>query len=193
MDVESYLLGKKAGGGGGTSDYSQLSNKPSINGVTLDGNKTSADLGINAGDNTFVLNKNGYYNLSEMKAGVYYFNDTSGKAYVRLNSNYNTYWEINFGVKPSYFKYFIVFRDNVNESSLTARAPLALEYIQANNGSISTYELDYSDSATSGISGSNLGSVWLDTFAGLRVCTGYNASKTQTLKNVNGTLTWVDD
>lgn len=33
-------------GGGGTSNYSQLSNKPSVNGVTLSGNKTSADLGI---------------------------------------------------------------------------------------------------------------------------------------------------
>lgn len=38
------------GGGGGTSDYSQLSNKPSINGVTLAGNKTSEDLGINTVD-----------------------------------------------------------------------------------------------------------------------------------------------
>lgn len=35
-------------GGGGTSDYTDLSNKPSINGVTLDGNKTSSDLGITA-------------------------------------------------------------------------------------------------------------------------------------------------
>lgn len=33
-------------GGGGTSDYSDLTNKPQINGVTLSGNKTSADLGI---------------------------------------------------------------------------------------------------------------------------------------------------
>ena len=33
-------------GGSGTSDYSQLSNKPSINDVTLRGNKTSADLGL---------------------------------------------------------------------------------------------------------------------------------------------------
>ena len=33
-------------GGSGTSDYSQLSNKPQINGVTLNGNKTSADLGL---------------------------------------------------------------------------------------------------------------------------------------------------
>lgn len=34
------------GGGGGTSDYDDLTNKPSINGVTLTGAKTAADLGI---------------------------------------------------------------------------------------------------------------------------------------------------
>lgn len=34
------------GGGGGTSDYADLTNKPSINNVTLTGNKTSADLGF---------------------------------------------------------------------------------------------------------------------------------------------------
>ena len=32
--------------GSGTTDYSELSNKPSINNVTLTGNKTSADLGL---------------------------------------------------------------------------------------------------------------------------------------------------
>ena len=36
----------EGGGGGGTSDYTDLSNKPSINGVTLTGNKTTSDLGI---------------------------------------------------------------------------------------------------------------------------------------------------
>ena len=34
------------GGGGGTSDYSDLTNKPQIEGVTLSGNKSLADLGI---------------------------------------------------------------------------------------------------------------------------------------------------
>lgn len=34
------------GGGGGTSDYTDLSNKPSIEGVTLSGNKTASDLGL---------------------------------------------------------------------------------------------------------------------------------------------------
>lgn len=33
----------------GTSNYADLSNKPQINGVTLDGNKTSEDLGIEQG------------------------------------------------------------------------------------------------------------------------------------------------
>lgn len=45
FDVPSYLLGKNKGSGG-TSDYSDLSNKPSINDVTLSGNKTSSDLGV---------------------------------------------------------------------------------------------------------------------------------------------------
>lgn len=37
---------EKNGGGGGTSDYSQLSNKPKIEGKTLSGNMTFEDLGI---------------------------------------------------------------------------------------------------------------------------------------------------
>lgn len=35
-----------SGGGGGTNDYTDLDNKPQINGVTLVGNKATADLGI---------------------------------------------------------------------------------------------------------------------------------------------------
>ena len=33
-------------GGGGTSDYTDLTNKPQIEGVTLSGNKTAANLGL---------------------------------------------------------------------------------------------------------------------------------------------------
>lgn len=33
-------------GGGGTGDYDDLTDKPSVNGVTLSGNKTAADLGL---------------------------------------------------------------------------------------------------------------------------------------------------
>ena len=34
------------GSGGGASDYTELENKPSINGVTLSGNKSASDLGL---------------------------------------------------------------------------------------------------------------------------------------------------
>lgn len=40
---------------GGTSNYADLSNKPQINGVTLEGNKTSEDLGIEQGVTEDVL------------------------------------------------------------------------------------------------------------------------------------------
>lgn len=40
---------------GGTSNYADLSNKPQINGITLDGNKTSEDLGIEQGVTEEVL------------------------------------------------------------------------------------------------------------------------------------------
>lgn len=48
VDVVARALAIKAqqGGGPGGSDYATLTNKPSINGVTLEGNKTSSDLGI---------------------------------------------------------------------------------------------------------------------------------------------------
>ena len=43
------LTEQQGGGSGGTTNYNTLSNQPQINGVTLTGNKTSADLGITGG------------------------------------------------------------------------------------------------------------------------------------------------
>ena len=44
---EELLLGMIANaGGGGTTNYNQLENKPQIGGVTLIGNKTASDLGL---------------------------------------------------------------------------------------------------------------------------------------------------
>lgn len=44
------LAASKTGGSGGSSNYSDLANKPQINGVELSGNKTSAELGIITGE-----------------------------------------------------------------------------------------------------------------------------------------------
>jgi hypothetical protein len=45
-DYDTEWANESGGGGGGVSDYDQLSNRPQINGVTLTGNKTGADLGL---------------------------------------------------------------------------------------------------------------------------------------------------
>ena len=49
FDEETYAAAvnyAKKHGGGGSSDYDDLTDKPKINGTTLAGNKTSTDLGI---------------------------------------------------------------------------------------------------------------------------------------------------
>ena len=65
------------GGPGGTTNYNDLTNKPTINGVTLEGNKTSADLDIQsqttqtdhgAADTTFTLPANQYHTWGEVAA-----------------------------------------------------------------------------------------------------------------------------
>lgn len=59
-DNITYLITDDyTGGSGGTSNYNDLENKPSINGITLEGNKTTEDLLIEAGvsDYTNLINK----------------------------------------------------------------------------------------------------------------------------------------
>ena len=53
MDNYSALFGKKlaGGGGSGTSNYNELENKPQINGNTLSGNKSAANLGLQSAIN----------------------------------------------------------------------------------------------------------------------------------------------
>lgn len=73
-----YLCKNGTGGGsGGTTNYNDLTNKPQINGVTLEGNKTSADLNIQSqttqtdhgtADTTFTLPPNQYHTWGEVAA-----------------------------------------------------------------------------------------------------------------------------
>ena len=62
VNEQSSSYSGSGGGGGGTSDYNDLTNKPSINNVTLSGNKTTSDLSIHdlpsGGSTGQVLTKN---------------------------------------------------------------------------------------------------------------------------------------
>ena len=44
LDQQVKEIEESGGGGGGTTDYNKLTNKPQINGETLDGNKTGNEL-----------------------------------------------------------------------------------------------------------------------------------------------------
>lgn len=97
MDFYDVLFAKKlnGGGGGGSSDYDDLTDKPQINSVTLSGNKTSADLGLQpstevinklATDTSVTLVADKFYVFPEMSTlavtvtatGMYAFRFTSG-------------------------------------------------------------------------------------------------------------------
>lgn len=63
------IINAKSGGGGGTSDYSQLSNKPQIGGVTLSGDKSASDLGLVAEETGKVLSSNDYTDADKAIVG----------------------------------------------------------------------------------------------------------------------------
>lgn len=56
LRTKQAILANKSGGSSGTSNYNDLENKPKINNVTLEGNKTSSELGL-TGDKDFVYLK----------------------------------------------------------------------------------------------------------------------------------------
>ena len=56
LRTKQAIQANKSGGGSGTSNYNDLENKPKINNVTLEGNKTSSELGL-TGDKDFTYIK----------------------------------------------------------------------------------------------------------------------------------------
>ena len=83
-DGRTYWKTVSGGGGGGSSDYNDLDNKPSINGVSLVGNKTLSNLGINIPTKTSDLeNDSGF--LTEHQ-------DISGKLNKNVGSQYSGYF-----------------------------------------------------------------------------------------------------
>lgn len=85
MDVAEY----SGGGGGGTTNYNLLSNKPKINGVELSGNKTTSELNISYND---LRNKPTIPSAYEDLTGRPQINgvDLAGnKTTIQLNISYN--------------------------------------------------------------------------------------------------------
>lgn len=66
---EAYAILKRqiqsGGGGAGTTNYNDLKNKPTLNGVTIEGDKTSEDYGIESADRQEMLERSieNYYAL----------------------------------------------------------------------------------------------------------------------------------
>ncbi len=69
LRVKQSIKANSSGGGGGTSDYNDLDNKPRINGVELSGNKSGSDLGLTGGGDmlksVYDINNNGVVDNSE--------------------------------------------------------------------------------------------------------------------------------
>ena len=66
QEGSTLTINSTGGGSGGTTDYSALTNKPSINNVTLSGNKTISDLGLQPAGN--YVTDTDY--ATEIKAGL---------------------------------------------------------------------------------------------------------------------------
>ena len=72
VSIETLLLAKKLAGGGGGSggsgNYNQLTNLPSVNGVTLIGNKTPSQLGLMSEESAEDLENAKQVTYAELKA-----------------------------------------------------------------------------------------------------------------------------
>ena len=217
LDATSYLLGKKSGGSGGTTNYSDLSNKPQINNTELSGNKSSSDLGLQdklvsgtniktinntsllgegdiqisgGGDVPFYSSNDKYFNidLSTMGVGTYVQLNQSSLAYIRLKGlNGNTEDIDTGGVMYVTKKY----SDAENDEFF---AFIIQRNFQVKKLRKSTNSAGYGVYTSPTQFSSYTGNLPNDAITILQYdTTGYDNTKTQTLKNVNGTLTWVDD
>lgn len=108
------------GGPGGTNNYDDLNNKPSINDVELSGNKTSSDLGLQpagnyVSDNNYVHTDNNYTSQEKQKlAGLSNYDDTEIKQSIANKVDKVT------GKDLSTNDFTSTYKDNV-DSNTTAR------------------------------------------------------------------------
>ena len=236
MDTVSYLLGKKNGGGSGTTNYNDLSNKPSINDVTLSGNKTSSDLGIQeelvSGTNIKTINNESILGSGDLVISgggssnqIFYSdsnyiidlrNDTTPGIYLNKNDEFRFAIVGTDGVsyqRDGSFGFFTIIKKysecNNDEVFMTSRDTHGrnLLYIKATtdygwNVIYSIETINWVNQKDVLTKDNTTAYVPYDSYCPSTkkyvddkptTYTGYDATKTQVLKNINGTLTWVDE
>ena len=102
VSLETLLLAKKqsgGGGSGGTSNYNQLTNLPSVNGVVLKGNKTLSDLGALASSDISITEITGGHNVDF--GGGNDFDVMDGSSGVYVGSQTPTDPDVNVWIDPS--------------------------------------------------------------------------------------------
>ncbi len=74
-NTDNFSVSLGTGGGGGVSNYNELIGKPQINGVTLVGNKTGDDLGLNLIHTDTTENWNAQRDLVAQSGHIYIYSD----------------------------------------------------------------------------------------------------------------------
>lgn len=86
IELKEAIEAGGGGGGGGTTNYNTLSNKPKINNIELSGNKTPAQLGLQASEEGKGLSSNDYTTDEKTKlAGLSNYDDTALAGRVTAN------------------------------------------------------------------------------------------------------------
>lgn len=103
---------RQSGGSGGTTDYEDLNNKPSINDIELDGNKTSDDLGLASKENMDKAYKSDDTAFTDIADGdyipVYDTSETTKKKSLwsnikdKLKAYFDTLYDLNKSDIPFY-------------------------------------------------------------------------------------------
>ena len=135
-NMSDAFIGGSGGGGGstGTTNYNSLTNKPSINGVTLSGNKTSTELGVYGTGNeppypvTSVNGQTGDVTI-EATGGVTSVNGQTGDVVLNAES---------VGALPSTTKIPSATSDLTNDSGYITAAGAPVQSVDGQTGEVVT-------------------------------------------------------
>lgn len=146
IDRVTLALAKKYtdehGGGGGTSNYNSLSNKPKINSVELSGNKSLSDLGVPL-DTDDLTNGAGFITANDIPADVSAFNNDAGYITKSVNdlTNYTTTANMNTALG---------LKQNVILASALSIGGTTQTTIEGALGALNTAKINTSDKGVAG-------------------------------------------